>query len=577
MNMRVPVALDVVGQTIHPRPCLYPFTPLPLVPYRKVPVRRDLRHLANTPFDLLIVGAGIYGAAAAWDATERGWSVALIDRDDFGGGTSFNSAKTIHGGVRSLQRGRLGEVREYLRERRTLCRILPHLVHRLPFLIPTYRTLPRHRWLLAAYFAVNDLVAFDRNALPDPSKHLPRSHLISRAECLARHPVIDPTDVTGAMIWHDCQLYNSDRATLTFVRSAAERGAAAANYVEARSLMVDRGRVCGVRAYDRLAGEGFEVRARMVLVAAGPWSETLVRTASTSRRPLVAALSRAMNVVVRPIAEDCAVGGSARGRLFFLAPWRHVTIAGTSHDPYDAPPETLVARRGDVTSLLDDLNAAFPGARLTLDDVRLVHRGLLPAQRDRNVVLLRRSLIRDHHADGLDGLISMVGVRYTTARHTAEHAVTRAFARAGRRAPASRSASTPLDGGDIPDVNAFLARGLRDRPTGITESTMRRLLLSYGTRYPELLTMMRRHPELARPLARTCDIRRAEIVYAVREEMAMRLADAVLRRTEAGSAGHPGSDALSAAADIMAQLHGWRDAVRQDEIANVERLYQVEE
>ncbi|MPZ21339.1 MAG: FAD-dependent oxidoreductase [Luteitalea sp.] len=556
---------------------LCPLIPRSPSPYRKIPVRRDLSHLGNTTFDLLIVGAGIYGAAAAWDATQRGWSVALIDRDDFGGGTSFNNAKTIHGGVRSLQRGRLAEVRDYLRERRTLSRILPHLVHPLPFLIPTRRALSRHRWLLRPYFALYDLVSFDRNARTDPSTQLPRSRWIPRAECLAHHPLLDSTDVTGAMIWHDCQLYNSDRATLGFVRSAAEAGAAVANYVEARSLIVDHGQVRGVRAYDRLTGEALDLRARIVLVAAGPWSEALVRTASTKRRDLVPAVSRAMNVIVRPIPTEYALGGSARGRLFFLAPWRDVTIAGTSHDPYDGQPDALAVGRGDVETLLDDLNDAFPGARLTLDDVRLVHRGLLPAHRGSKVALLRRSVIRDHHRDGLDGLISMVGVRYTTARHTAEQAVTRAFARAGQRVPASRSASTPLDGGDIPDLDLFLARGLRDRPTGMTESTMRRLLLSYGTRCTELLTMMRRHPELARPLAKTCDVRRAEIVYAAREEMAMRLADAVLRRTEAGSAGHPGRDALLAAADIMTELHGWSEAVRDEEIANVERVYRLEE
>jgi glycerol-3-phosphate dehydrogenase len=540
-------------------------------------VRRDLSHLANTTFDLLIVGAGIYGAAAAWDATQRGWSVALIDQGDFGGGTSFNNAKTVHGGVRSLQRGRLAEVRDYLRERRTLSRILPHLVHPLPFLIPTYRGFSRHRWLLTPYFALYDVVAFDRNALTDPSKQLPRSRWISRAECLAHHPLLDSTDVTGGIVWHDCQLYNSDRATLAFVRSAAEAGAAAANYVEARSLIVDRGQLRGVRAYDRLTEEVFDLRSRMVLVAAGPWSEALVRTALTKPRELVPAFSRAMNVIVRPITTQYALGGSARGRLFFLAPWRDVTIAGTSHDPYDGQPDALAVGRGDVEALLDDLNDAFPGARLTLDDVRLVHRGLLPAHRGGKVPLLRRSLIRDHHRDGLDGLISMVGVRYTTARHTAEEAVTRAFARAGRRAPASRSASTPLDGGDISDLDAFLSRGLRDRPTGMTESTMRRLLLSYGTRCTDLLTMMRRHPDLVRPLAKTSDVRRAEIVYAVREEMALRLTDAVLRRTEAGSAGHPGREALLAAADIMAELHGWSEAVRDEEIANVERVYRLEE
>ena len=211
-------------------------------------MRRDPSRLTTSEFDLLVVGAGIYGATVAWDATQRGLRVALIDKGDFGAGTSFNNAKTVHGGVRSLQRGHLGEMRQYLRERRALLHILPHLVHPLPFLLPTGSGLMRHKLALAAYFKANDLLAADRNAIPDSSKHLPASRVLSRAECLQLTPWIDPHGVTGAIEWHDAQFSNSSRAELAFIRTAVRHGLEAANYVEATGLIASDGRASGVMA-----------------------------------------------------------------------------------------------------------------------------------------------------------------------------------------------------------------------------------------------------------------------------------------------------------------------------------------
>ncbi len=192
---------------------------------------RNLIRLSDTPFDILIVGAGIYGATIAWDAAARGLSVAIVDRGDFGGATSFNSLKTVHGGLRSLQRAAFADMREFIRERRALSRIAPHLVHPLPFVIPTYRHPMRNKPLMRVVMAVNDLIAFDRNRQPDSSKHLPPGRVVSRAECLRLNPAIAPDGVTGGVVWHDCQMYSADRLTLAFIASACRAGATAANHV----------------------------------------------------------------------------------------------------------------------------------------------------------------------------------------------------------------------------------------------------------------------------------------------------------------------------------------------------------
>jgi glycerol-3-phosphate dehydrogenase len=527
-------------------------------------VRRDLDGLAATTFDLLVVGAGIYGSAIAWDAAQRGLSVALVEQNDFGSGTSFNNAKTLHGGVRSLQAGRLGELREYVRERRALMRIAPHLVRPLPFLVPTTRSLTRNALAFRVYFTAYDLLAADRNDGLDPSLRLPPSRLVSREECLRLNPVADPALVTGGVLWHDGQMVSGERMTLAFVKSAVRAGAHAANHAPVTRWLLDGDRVAGASVRDTLSGTDIDVRARLTINATGPAAVPLLAGLFETPPPLVPALSLAMNLVTRRLVTVAAVGGLARGRLFFLAPWRDVTIAGTSHDPFLGPASSLTVHETDVDRLLADLNLAFPGVRLHRDDVRLVHRGLLPAAslNGSDVQLLKSSVIRDHAKDGRPGLVSVVGVRYTTARHTAELATDLACDLLGRPGVPCRTATTPLAGGDIPDVDRFL---------GSAEDS--RLARLYGTECGRVLELVRAQPMLADELEPGGQTIGAEVVFAVREEMALSLCDVMLRRTDAGTCGRPGMPALERAAALMAGELGWSDARQRQEIAAVGRLY----
>ena len=210
----------------------------------------------RTPFDLVIVGAGFYGAIAAWDATLRGLSVALIDQGDFGGGTSFNNLKTLHGGLRSLQAMNFTQMRLFIRERRALARVAPHLVRPMPFVVPDLSASAAFGATMRVALTMNDLVASDRHdGIDDPGLQLPPGDVLSRDECLRLNPVIDPDGVTGGAVWHDYQMHNTDRMTLSFILSAVERGAVAANYVQATSVLQDGGRVAGVRVADAVSGE----------------------------------------------------------------------------------------------------------------------------------------------------------------------------------------------------------------------------------------------------------------------------------------------------------------------------------
>ena len=543
-------------------------------------VRRDPAALAARPFDLLVLGGGVYGAIAAWDATLRGLSVAVIDRGDFGGGTSFNSAKTIHGGVRALQSGNVAALRRFARERRALARIAPHLVRPMPFVLPTRRGASRNRALLRLYFALAERLMGEgeEREAAGAAGCLPRSRMLSREECLRLNPLVDPRGVTGGVEWFDCQMRNSDRVHFSCIASAAEAGSVAVNYVEAGAALLRGPAVEGVRAVDRLSGEPLEIRARVVLNAAGPWAPALAaRLAPAAGGRLCGRLSRAMNfVIASPLPGPHAVAGAAGGRLLFVAPWRGCAIVGTSHDPHTGGADRLALERREVDAFLEAVNAAFPALSLALDDVRLAHRGLLPASpRGGGARLETRSAVVDHRCDGVHGLISMLGVRYTTARETAQRAVDLAVAQLGRPANPCRTAVTPLAGGDVADFDAFLRDAAAARDVAVPARARERLACTYGTRNRVVLERLRASAEERAPLGAACAVTVGEARHAVRQEMAVKLSDVLLRRTEAGSAGWPGDDAVAAAARVAAAELGWPPQRVETEVAELRRTYRL--
>lgn len=551
-------------------------------------MKRNIAQLTTRHYDLLVVGGGIQGAAIAWDAAQRGLSVAIIEKGDFGGATSANSLKTVHGGLRYLQDANLPLVREMIGERKALLRIAPHLVHPLPVLMPTYKKFTKSALAMRVALTANDMIGFDRNKEQDPQKYLPHGRVLSRQECLDRLPGIAADGITGGALWYDGQLYNSERVLLAFVAAAVQAGADAANYVEASGFLRRGTQIIGVQARDVLSGASLEIRARLVVNAAGVWTDRLLALLG-ERHPtndVKFNVSTAWNIVTRQFVKGCAAGITSRytlpgstehaSRVLFVAPWRSFSIVGTIHEPYSGAPEAFAISEDKLQRFLDEVNQAYPGAALTRDDVYFIHKGFLPAKKraDANVKLVRDGQIHDHMSDyGLEGLMSVVGVKYTSARKVAQHTVDLAFKKLQRTSPPCRTHVTPLHGGQIAHFRDFLAQETFRRPRGLDPDLVRHLIYNYGSEYTQVL----RHLDEDRAMAERIDeqqpVLKAAVRYAVREEMALKLADVVFRRTELGSAGNPGVAALMECAAVMADELGWDEATTQRELADVHTLF----
>ncbi len=541
----------------------------------RVSLTRDLAALADRTFDVLVVGGGVHGLAIAYDAAQRGLSVALVERGDFGAAASFNHQKTAHGGLRSLQTGDLRRARESVLERRTLARIAPRLLRPLPFLIGTYGSLMRSRLALSGAFLIDRLVARDRNDGVEPELRLPAPRLISRPATLRLFPGVRAEGLTGGAMWYDYQIVEADRVTIGLALAGAAHGAVLANHVEAVGALRDGSRVAGCRVRDGLTGAELDVRARLTINAAGSRAGVLMGLFGVRREvPLV----KAMNLVTARPASDVAFASPTRdGRMLTLTPWRGIAIVGTSQSATFLSPDEEAPTAPEVTSFVADANDAFPALKLDAGAVTLVHRGIVPAERDRSghPMLKRHPDVLDHDREGVAGAMSVVGVKYTTARAVAARAVDLASRKLGVVRRRSATGRHVLPGASIADHEALAIETERRAGVTLPVAVRARLTTLYGGRCAEIIEIAARDRALASSLGAATDAIGAEIVHAVRNESARRLDDVVMRRCTIGAAAWPGDAVATRAADIAARELGWNDARRRQEIDALRDRYQV--
>ncbi len=534
--------------------------------------------MADKTWDLLVVGGGVCGVCIARDAAMRGLSVALVERDDFAHATSAASSKLIHGGLRYLKNFELSLVRESLRERRIWEVIAPHLVYPLRFILPNYkRRGSSKRWMLRAGLTLYDLLGYDRNRLEDEARKIPAHEMLTVDQALQRVPGLSQERLLGAVEYWDCQMFSPERLALECAIDAAGSGAALANWTGVTALHIDAGRVRGATVEDRLDGGSFEIRADRVVNAAGPWADRLLETLSDApSRTLVR--SKGIHVITRDLTGDVAVAFEGRHGHFFILPWRGHSIIGTTDSVYRGDPDDFAVTEADIEEFLAVINEGFPSAALTRDDVLHFYGGLRPlvesAPGDDAYSASRRSEVVDHGAEGGPvGLYSALGGKWTTARAIAEQVVDKLAAKhEGKPLRACHTHDAALPGGGFGQWGRFVDTQA-ERNASLPRDVVEHLARNYGTRTGEVLALMTADPELAEPIAGGRLERRAEVVFAVRSEMARTLADVVFRRTGIGTLGDPGPAALQAVAALMATELEWTEAHREGQLALVRKRF----
>ncbi|MGH2955107.1 MAG: FAD-dependent oxidoreductase [Solirubrobacterales bacterium] len=529
-----------------------------------------LRAMDAERFDLVVVGGGITGAGVALDAASRGYSVALVERDDYAVGTSSRSSKMVHGGLRYLQSFDLGLVREALLERQLLVQLAPHLVYPTPFLVPTLGDDRRNR-LLGIGLNMYDVMATtrvgqsrreraERLAADDywaPDRH----RTIPGQEVAELIPALAGRDPREAYLFYDCQT-DDVRLVLTILGEAERFGAVCVNRVEVTGLVDRSGRAGGVRCRDGESGEEIEIEADNVVNATGVWADRIrpEEIHSEEEIPRIAP-SRGTHVTLPleelPLGEAACIVPAGEDRTIFALPWYGRGLIGTTDNDYDGDIAHVQPGDDDIDYLLEALNAFF-ATELDRGDITGAYAGVRPlistGDPRKSVDISRKAELYETSS----GLLTITGGKLTTWRRMAKQVVDRMVEREGRVAPCRTD--------DIP-LGMAAGEGELDPPDELSEDDLpagyRELLgFRYGHAAREVLRLCAERPELARPIVDGQPDLLAEVVIAARREQARSVADVLLRRTRLGLLAAPAlrsAESVAPVAELLGEEHGWKE------------------
>ncbi len=504
--------------------------------------------MVSRDYDVIVVGAGINGAAIARDAALRGYRVLLLEQGDLCNGTSSWSSRLIHGGLRYLEYGELPLVYESLHERQRLLRLAPHLVQPLALNIPIYAAGRRPRWKIKTGLLLYDLLA---------GRHGLAGHqMLSAAALLASEPGVNPRGLIAGARYYDAQIRYPERLVVAQVTDAAAHGARIETRAKVRRLMVDGGRVRGVRYQRADEGSYRDAVAPAVINAAGPWLDELLE--DVTGRPLLGG-TKGSHIIVPPWPNAPRRGfySEARsdGRPFFILPWNGMYLIGTTDIRYQGDPSAVSISDCELDYLLSETGHIFPGAGLSRASVAYCYAGVRPLpHRPAGVegAITRRHIIK-HHKRVARGLFSIIGGKLTTHRNLAEQAVDRVqrlLGGGGRCVTRQR----PLPGcADDRARDGFL----EEAGARLSPAVAHHLWALYGAGGQQILARVAAAPELADRLGNASPAVTAELIHGLEQEWAVDLIDLLQRRTMVGLDADFGLSAAGAACAALTRLSIW--------------------
>ena len=535
---------------------------------------RSVEFVRGHELDIVVIGGGVVGTGSALDAAARGLSVALVEQSDLAAGTSSRSSRLAHGGLRYLEQREFSLVHEALTERGLLLdRLAPHLVRPVPFLFPVGR-----RWerpYVASGVRLYDVLS----RIGSYGGTMPRPKSLNVEEAKELAPDLDAGEIAGAVRFHDAQIDDA-RHTVAVARTAASYGAHIVTRTRVESLLVEDDRVVGVRVHDELEDEFYDIRARVVIAAAGVWTDDILHMAEPDAPDRVQQ-SKGVHLVVRgdAIRSTTAIIARTPASVLFLLPWAGHWLVGTTDTPRESD-ESLtdpVATEEEISYLLGQANR-WLARPLRREDVIGTYAGYRPLVAEESAEATTQ-VSREHMIfRPIPGLVSIAGGKYTTYRVMAADAVDAAVAEldgeqvedgeeSSEGIPASTTADIPLVGA-VGFTELWADRAQLAERWDLPLETIERLLRRYGSRVSEVLDTLSAHPRLREPLPPEGRHLAAEAVVAVTHQGALDLDDVLVRRLrltpESPDAGH---EAAAAVAPLIAPLLGWDADRTESEIA----------
>lgn len=518
-------------------------------------------HSAPETADVVVIGAGINGLAIGREAAAQGLRVVMIDADDIAARTSAIATRLIHGGLKYLERFEIPLVFESIRERNILLRTAPHLVKPYPMLIPFAKSASRPGWLLSCGLILHDVLSI--------GKRLPLNRIVFRRRLEREWPSVAAGGVRWGGLFQDAHVPVTERFAIELAIDAARHGAAVLTHTPVTSLLRDAGRVAGVRYRDRETGTERDLRAEVVVNAAGPWVDDVLSLAGDHPRRIGPTKGSHLVVAPFPGAPDTCIffESPQDNRPMFVLPWCGMYMIGTTDLPYDGTLDEIVIDEEEVAYLLHAANDLIPEAGLTPDDVLWSYSGVRPlpyvadltdpssVSRDSEIVL---------HDGEERGLVTIIGGKYTTHRALGEQVVRRVSRMLGRRSQKSPTRGTPLPGapaGDLASARAAFVRTAR-LPSAIAQ----RLFDVYGTLAEDVAVIALADDALLEIIDDESGAIAAEVLYAVRAEGAVTLEDILLRRTTIALGSDVGLTCAPRAAAVLVAEGLWDRSRAEQEI-----------
>ncbi len=530
-----------------------------------IPTREDvLERMKKRYYDIFVVGGGITGAGIFRDAMLRGLNVGLVEKGDFASGTSSESSKLLHGGLRYLENYEFKLVREAALERKVVADLTPHFSKVMPFVIPLYTWTKQKPWKVKL-----GLIAYDILAFP---KQIGRHKMLKRDELIERFPIVNNDDIIKGAYYFDTRT-NDSRLVLSNILDGLSGHGDALNYARLKHwTRVDDG--VELTIVDEETQEEFKVKTRLLVNATGPWSDLTENLDDNFEGHIRVRRTKGIHLTVKPRLKDhCILLANTDDRPIFVMPWGEYDIVGTTDTDWKDSPDKVVADKEDIDYILDALNKLFPDANYSYEDIYSTFAGVRPLiyQPGKD----ERKTSREHTIKDYGDVISIAGGKLTTYRLMAKEVVDRAVRNLGynRRGMKCLTDKLPIWGGDFDEWDGFesfkekISFEFKER-YGFSERTIETLIHHYGSSIELIEKVLEENEELKNPLVEGLPFIQAMVVVAARYEHARTIIDVLRRRFQLAFCEGNGLEAVEKVGELMANELEWSEERKIQEVEN---------